>query len=76
MDETRLATSLDTDIGVLMKPVRRIEVLAKMPVRRRVSMLKQKLALVSEMVRSDNIAPFAREREINTALLQPTPSRS
>ena len=69
MDETRLTSALDTDIGVPLKPVRRIEVLAGMPGRRRVWTLEQKLALVSEMERSDNIAAFAREREISTALL-------
>lgn len=69
MDETRLTTALDTDIGVPLKPVRRIEVLAGMPGRRRVWTLEQKLALVSEMERRDNIAAFAREREISTALL-------
>jgi transposase len=69
MDETRLTTALDTGIGVPLKPVRRIEVLAGMPGRRRVWTLEQKLALVSEMERSDNIAAFAREREISTALL-------
>lgn len=69
MDETRLTSALDTDIGVPLKPVRRIEVLAGMPGRRRVWTLEQKLALVSEIERSDNIAAFAREREISTALL-------
>lgn len=69
MDETRLTSALGTDIGVPLKPVRRIEVLAGMPGRRRVWTLEQKLALVSEMERSDNIAAFAREREISTALL-------
>jgi len=69
MDETRLTTALDTDIGVPLEPVRRIEVLAGMPGRRRVWTLEQKLALVSEMERSDNIAAFAREWEISTALL-------
>lgn len=69
MDETRLTTALDTDIGVPLKPVRRIEVLAGMAGRRRVWTLEQKLALVSEMERCDNIAAFAREREVSTALL-------
>lgn len=69
MDETRPTTALDTDIGVPLKPVRRIEVLAGMPGRSRVCTLEQKLALVSEMERSDNIAAFARVREISTALL-------
>ena len=69
MDETRFTTALDTDIGVPLKPVRRIEVPAGMPGRRRVWTLEQKLALVSEMERSDKFAAFAREREISTALL-------
>lgn len=69
MDDTRLTSALDTDIGVLLKRVRRIEVLAGMRGRCRVWTLEQKLALISEMERSDNIAAFAREREIRTALL-------
>jgi len=69
MDDTRLTSALDTDIGVPLKRVRRIEVLAEMRGRRRVWTLEQKLALISEMERSDNIAAFAREREISTALL-------
>jgi len=69
MDEPRLTTALDTDIGVPLKRVRRIEVLAGMAGRRRVWTLEQKLALVSEMERCDNVAAFAREREISTALL-------
>jgi transposase len=69
MDEPRFTTALDTDIGAPLKPVRRIEVLGRMAGRRRVWTLEQKLALVSEMERCDNIAAFAREREISTALL-------
>lgn len=69
MDETRLTSALNTDIGVPLKPVRRIEVLAGMPGQHRVWTLEQKLALVSEMERSDDIAAFAREREISMALL-------
>ena len=69
MDGTRLTSALDTDIGVPLKRVRRIEVLPGMRGRRRVWTLEQKLALISEMERSDNIAAFAREREISTALL-------
>lgn len=37
--------------------------------RRRVWTLEQKLALVAEMERCENIAAFARERDISTALL-------
>ena len=40
-----------------------------MAARRRAWTLEQKLALVSEMERCDNIAAFARERDLSTALL-------
>lgn len=69
MDKTRLKNALDTDIGVPLKPVRRIEVLARMTGRHRVWTLEQKLALVLEMERCDNVAAFAREREVSMALL-------
>lgn len=69
MNKACLKTALDTDIGVRLKPVRRIEVLAGMPGRRRVWTVEQKLELVAEMERCDNVAAFAREREISTALL-------
>lgn len=69
MDDASLTTALDTDTGVTLKPFRRIEVLSGMAGRRRVWTLEQKLALVAEMERCDNVAAFAREREISTALL-------
>ncbi|WP_125955253.1 transposase [Novosphingobium sp. MD-1] len=69
MDETRLTTALDTNIGVPLKPGGRVEVLGRLSGRRRVWTLEQKLELVAEMERSDNVAAFAREREISTALL-------
>jgi transposase len=69
MDDASLTTALDTDTGVALKPFRRIEVLGGMAGRRRVWTLEQKLALVAEMERCDNVAAFAREREISTALL-------
>lgn len=69
MDDATPTSTLDTDAGAGLKPVRRLEVLKGMTGRRRVWTLEQKLALVSEMERSDNIAAFAREREISTALL-------
>jgi transposase len=69
MDDANLTTALDTDTGVTLKPFRRIEVLTGMAGRRRVWTLEQKLALVAEMERCDNVAAFAREREISTALL-------
>ena len=69
MDDATLTTALDTRAGVGLRPVRRVELLSGMAGRRRVWTLEQKLALVSEMERCDNIAAFARERDISTALL-------
>ncbi len=69
MDDASLTTALDTDTGLPLKPFRRIEVLSGLAGRRRVWTLEQKLALVAEMERCDNVAAFAREREISTALL-------
>lgn len=69
MDDATLTTALDTRTGVPLKPVRRVEVLSGMAGRRRVWTLEQKLALVGEMERCGNVAAFAREREISTALL-------
>lgn len=69
MDDAILTTALDTQTGVPLKPVRRVEVLSGMAGRRRVWTLEQKLALVAEMERCGNIAAFAREREVSTALL-------
>lgn len=69
MDDTTLTTALDTHIGVALKPVRRVELLSGMAGRRRIWTLEQKLALVADMERCDNIAAFARERDVSTALL-------
>lgn len=69
MEDATLTSALDTSIGVALKPVRRVEVLSEMAGRRRVWTLEQKLALVAEMERCDNIAAFARERDVSTALL-------
>lgn len=69
MDDATLTTALDTRAGLGLKPVRRVELLSGMAGRRRVWTLEQKLALISEMERCDNIAAFARERDISTALL-------
>ena len=69
MDDAILTTALDTRTGVTLKPVRRVEVLSGMAGRRRVWTLEQKLALVAEMERCDNVAAFARERDVSTALL-------
>ncbi len=69
MDDATLTTALDTSIGAALKPVHRVEVLSEMAGRRRAWRLEQKLALVAEMERCDNIAAFARERDVSTALL-------
>lgn len=69
MDEHRVTTALDTHIGVPLKPTGRVEVLGRLSGRRRVWTVEQKLELVAEMERCDNVAAFAREREISTALL-------
>ena len=69
MDDAILTTALDTHTGVALKPVRRVEVLSGMAGRRRIWTLEQKLALVAEMERCDNVAAFARERDVSTALL-------
>lgn len=69
MDDAILTTALDTHTGVALKPVRRVEVLSGMAGRRRVWTLEQKLALVAEMERCDNVAAFACERDVSTALL-------
>ena len=69
MDEPPLTTALDTHIGVPLKPAGRVEVLGRLSGRRRVWTLEQKLELVAEMERRDNVAAFAREQEISTALL-------
>lgn len=55
--------------GVALKPARRVEVLGEMAGRRRVWTLEQKVALVAEVEPCDNIAAFARERAVSTALL-------
>jgi transposase len=71
MDEPRFTTALDTDIGAPLKPVRRIEVLGRMAGRRRVWTLEQKLALVSEMERCDNISTallYTWRRELRYAM--------
>ncbi|MGK2912324.1 MAG: transposase [Sphingobium sp.] len=69
MDDATLRTALDTRIGVPLKPVRRVELLSGTAGRRRVSTLERKLALIADMERCDNIAAFARERDVSTAQL-------
>lgn len=69
MDDTTLTTALDTDIGVPLKPVHRAELLSGMAERRRTWTLEQKLALFRRWSVCGNIAAFARERDVSTALL-------
>lgn len=62
-------SALDTRIGVAREPIGRPEVLRDMVGRRRIWTLEQKLAIVAELERCDNIAAFARQHDIRTALL-------
>jgi len=49
MDDTTPTSTLDSDTGAALKPVRRLEVLNGMAGRRRIWTLEKKLALVPEM---------------------------
>ena len=69
MEERAPTTGLDTCTGVGLEPVRRFEVLSSMAGRRRIWTLEQKLAILAEMGRCDNIAAFARRHDIRTSLL-------
>lgn len=60
---------MDPNIGVPLKPAGRVEILGRLSGRRRVWTVEQKLELVAEMERCDNVAALAREQEISTALL-------
>jgi transposase len=69
MEDGSLASALDTRTGVGLEPVRRAELLGSTAGRRRVWTLEQKLAIVAQMERCDNIAAFARQHDIRTSLL-------
>lgn len=69
MEIDGLGSALDTHTGVGRKRNYRAEVLGSMAGRRRNWTLEQKLAIVSEMARCDNITAFAREHDIRTSLL-------
>lgn len=69
MDEFAPTTALDTRTGVGLEPVRRAEVLGAMAGRRRFWSLDQKLAIVAEAERCDNLTALARRYEIRTSLL-------
>lgn len=64
-----VTSGLDTRSGVGLEPLGRAEVLRAMAGRRRTLTLEQKLAIVAEMERCDNIAAFACEHDIRTSLL-------
>lgn len=69
MEDGIVTSGLETGSGVGLEPVVRAEVLRGMAGRRRIWTLEQKLALVSQMERSGNIAAFARQHDIRTSLL-------
>ena len=69
MEAGTLSSALDTSTGVAREPIARAEVLRGMAGRRRVWTLEQKLAIVAEMGRCDNIAAFSRQYDIPTSLL-------
>ena len=69
MEDNNPTSALDTRIGVAREPISRPEVLRDMAGRRRIWTLEQKLAIVAELERCDNIAAFARRHDIRTSLL-------
>ena len=69
MEDDSLASALDTCTGVGLEPVRRPELLRSMAGRRLDRTLEQKLAVVAQMERCDNIAAFAHQHDIQTSLL-------
>lgn len=69
MEADSLTSALDTHTGVGRERMHRPEVLRSMAGRRRTWTLEQKLAIVGEMARCDNITTFAREHDIRTSLL-------
>lgn len=69
MEVDSLTSALDTHTGVGRERSYRPEVLRGMAGRRRNWTLEQKLAIVGEMARCDNVTTFAREHDIRTSLL-------
>lgn len=69
MEDDNPTSALDTCTGVDREPVSRPEVLRGMAGRRRIWTLEQKLAIVAEMERCDNIAAYSRQYDIPTSLL-------
>jgi transposase len=56
MEDNNPTSALDTRIGVAREAIGRPEVLRDMAGRRRIWTLEQKLAIVAELERCDNIA--------------------
>ena len=69
MEDDNPTSALDSRTGVAREPVGRPEVLRSMAGRRRIWTLEQKLAIVAEMERCDNIAAYSRQYDIPTSLL-------
>jgi transposase len=69
MEQDNPTSALDTGTGVAREPIGRAEVLRGMAGRRRIWTLEQKLAIVAELERCDNIAAFSRRHDIRTSLL-------
>lgn len=69
MEENSLTSALDTDTGVGREFVPRAELLRDMAGRRRAWTVEQKIAIVAQMERCDNISAFARQHDIRTSLL-------
>lgn len=69
MEDFAPTTALDTCTGVGPEPVRRVELLSGMAGRRRSWSLEQKLAIVAEAERCDNMTALARRHDIRTSQL-------
>lgn len=69
MSPDPLASALDTSTEVTRSDVRRLEVLGHMRGRRRLWSVDQKLAILAEADRSDNIAALARRFDVSTSLI-------
>lgn len=63
------ASALDTSTEAARSDVRRLEVLRQLRGRRRLWSLEQKLAILADADRSDNIAALARRFYISTSLI-------
>lgn len=63
------ASALDTSTEAARSDVRRLEVLRQLRGRRRLWSLEQKLAILADADRSDNIAALARRFDISTSLI-------